>query len=309
MMYATIRSLLGLVKFSHTLFALPFALLGAALAAHRTGRLARAPARLAGHLALHGDGALGGDGVQPPGRPPDRCAQPAHRDAAPARPARSRSPSVAAFTALTRSAFVASTLLFLPNRWPLLLSVPVLLWLLGYSYAKRFTSLAHVWLGALARLAPLAAWIALRGDLAWPPVCLGLAVLFWVTGFDIIYACQDVELRPARTASTASPRRLGVRNALRLAAACHAADDRRALRAGLWSIPLGSIYFLGVARRRRACWSTSTPWSGPTTWLASTSRSSRSTSPSASACSSSASPTCSSRCRSSRRLIDSFNSD
>src|SRR6476646_8894483 len=100
--------------------------------------------------------------------------------------------SVAFFTIACSAAFVASTLLFLPNRLPLLLSVPVLLWLLGYSYAKRFTSLAHFWLGAALMLAPIAAWIALRGDLRWPPVLLGLAVLFWVAGFDIIYACQDV---------------------------------------------------------------------------------------------------------------------
>ena len=98
-------------------------------------------------------------------------------------------------------AFIASTLLFLPNRWPLYLSIPVLLWLFGYSYSKRFTSLAHFWLGISLALAPIAAWIALRGDLAWPPVMLALAVLLWVSGFDIIYACQDVEFdRSSRTA-------------------------------------------------------------------------------------------------------------
>ena len=101
--------------------------------------------------------------------------------------------SVAVFTMICSLAFVAATLLFLPNRWPLYLAVPVLLWLLGYSYSKRFTSLAHFWLGVSLSLAPIAAWIALRGDLEWPPVLLALAVLLWVSGFDIIYACQDVE--------------------------------------------------------------------------------------------------------------------
>ena len=100
--------------------------------------------------------------------------------------------SVALFTGLCAVAFIASTLLFLPNRWPLLLSVPVLIWLLGYSYTKRFTSLAHFWLGASLSLAPVAAWIALRGGIAWPPLLLALAVLCWVSGFDIIYSCQDV---------------------------------------------------------------------------------------------------------------------
>ena len=129
--------------------------------------------------------------------------------------------SVALFTALCASAFIASTLLFLPNRWPLLLSVPVLCWLLGYSYTKRFTSLAHFWLGASLSLAPIAAWIALRGGIAWPPLLLALAVLCWVSGFDIIYACQDVAF-DSQAGLKSVPSRLGVPAALRLAAICHA---------------------------------------------------------------------------------------
>src|SRR5213078_3001042 len=90
--------------------------------------------------------------------------------------------------------FVASTLLFVvsaDNWWPLYLSVPVLLFVCAYSYTKRFTALAHFWLGA----ALLSAWVALRGTdgLLGTPLVLGLAVLFWVAGFDILYACQDVE--------------------------------------------------------------------------------------------------------------------
>jgi 4-hydroxybenzoate polyprenyltransferase len=152
--------------------------------------------------------------------------------------------AVAAFTAVNAAAFVASTSLFLPNRWPVALSVPVLLWLLAYSYTKRYTSLAHVWLGASLALAPLAAWIALRGDLAWPPALLGLAVLFWVTGFDIIYACQDVSFDQAHGLHSI-PARLGVRAGLRLAAACHAAMIAALGTLG-WVYPLGRIYFLGV---------------------------------------------------------------
>ena len=75
--------------------------------------------------------------------------------------------------------FVAATLLFLPNWLPVALSLPVLAWLLGYSYAKRFTPLAHLWLGAALGLAPLAAWIAVRGPtiLAHPADLLPAAVL------------------------------------------------------------------------------------------------------------------------------------
>ena len=142
-------------------------------------------------------------------------------------------------------AFIASTLLFLPNRWPLVLSVPVLVWLLGYSYSKRFTSLAHFWLGLSLSLAPVAAWIALRGDVAWPPVLLALAVLLWVAGFDIIYACQDVEFdRSVELRSI--PKALGVRRALWLAALCHALMIVPLVGLGL-VYPLGPIYFLGVA--------------------------------------------------------------
>lgn len=128
--------------------------------------------------------------------------------------------SVAAFTLGCGALFVASTLLFLPNRWPLYLSLPVLAFVLGYSYAKRFTSLAHFWLGAALMLAPMATWLALRGRLEWPPVLLGLAVFFWVAGFDIIYACQDYEFDKSAGLRSV-PARFGVAGALRIAAGCH----------------------------------------------------------------------------------------
>jgi 4-hydroxybenzoate polyprenyltransferase len=127
----------------------------------------------------------------------------------------------------------------------LYLSLPVLLWLLGYSYSKRFTSLSHLWLGLSLGLAPVAAWIVLRANLDWPPVILGLAVLFWVAGFDIIYACQDVDFD--RTAGLRSiPTALGVQRALWTAATCHALMIVLLVALGL-VYPLGPIYFIGVA--------------------------------------------------------------
>src|SRR5207248_3285856 len=72
--------------------------------------------------------------------------------------------SVIAFTVGSAALFVAGTVLFLPNRLPLLLAAPVLLFVLGYSYTKRFTLLAHFWLGAALMLAPVCAWIAIRGE-------------------------------------------------------------------------------------------------------------------------------------------------
>jgi 4-hydroxybenzoate polyprenyltransferase len=151
---------------------------------------------------------------------------------------------VATFWAVCAVGFVASTLLFLPNPWPLRLAVPVLVWICGYSYAKRFTSLAHVWLGSALMLAPVAAWIALRGDLRWPPVLLGLAVLCWVSGFDIIYACQDVEFDRDHGLYSI-PRRLGVRNALRTATILHGLMVVCLVALG-FAVPMGWVYFVGV---------------------------------------------------------------
>jgi 4-hydroxybenzoate polyprenyltransferase len=136
-------------------------------------------------------------------------------------------PAVIAFTLLSSAAFVVSTLLFtmrdVPNYWPLYLAGPVLLFILVYSLTKRFTVLAHFWLGASLMLAPLSAWIAIRGlhDLT-TPLLIGGAVFFWVAGFDILYACQDVEFdRRVRLRSV--PAWIGVRASLWVAMICHAA--------------------------------------------------------------------------------------
>jgi len=241
---ARVRQYLDLIKFSHTLFALPFALLGAALAAHdRNGWHGRIQDWVGVLLCM----ATARSAAMAFNRLADR-----HYDALNPRTASRHLPAgqmsvrgVAAFTMVCALAFVASTVLFLPNRWPLYLSVPVLVWLLGYSYSKRFTSLAHFWLGASLSLAPIAAWIALRGNLEWPPVLLALAVLLWVSGFDIIYACQDVDFdRMAGLYSV--PKRFGIRRALWIAAACHALMIVPLVGLGL-VYPLGPIYFLGVA--------------------------------------------------------------
>lgn len=243
-MLGRLTDILGMIKFSHTLFALPFALLGAALAAHRPdgwhGRwqdwlgilLCMATVRSAA-MAFNRLADRRVDAMNP-------------RTASRHLPSgRLSVSSVAVFTLVCSIGFVASTLLFLPNPWPLRLSVPVLAWVLAYSYTKRFTSLAHFWLGASLALAPIAAWIALRGDLGWPPVLLGLAVFFWVAGFDIIYACQD-EAFDRQTGLHSIPARLGTRGALRLAAVCHALMVVALVGLGVF-YPLGVVYLVGVA--------------------------------------------------------------
>jgi 4-hydroxybenzoate polyprenyltransferase len=113
--------------------------------------------------------------------------------------------------------FVAAGML---NRLCLWLAAPTLAVLLGYSYAKRFTSSAHLWLGVALGLAPLGAWLAGAGSPAWTPVVLGAAVALWVAGFDIIYSLQDEDFDRARGLHS-MPARLGARRALRLSRAFH----------------------------------------------------------------------------------------
>lgn len=100
------------------------------------------------------------------------------------------------------------------------LSPVALALLLLYSYTKRFTLLSHIVLGMCLGLSPVAAWIALRGDVSWSAVMLGVAVTLWVAGFDVIYACQDVDFDRA-TELHSIPKRFGVRAALYASALLH----------------------------------------------------------------------------------------
>jgi 4-hydroxybenzoate polyprenyltransferase len=248
-MLQRIRHLLEMIRFSHTLFALPFALLSAALAWRSKGEFSWL--ELVGILLCM---VCARSAAMAFNRLADR-----HLDAGNPRTANRHLPGgllapgvVWTFTVICAAGFLASTTLFLlaepANGWPLMLSVPVLCFICGYSYSKRFTALAHFWLGVSLLLAPVAAWIAIRGltDLL-TPLLLGLAVCFWVAGFDIIYACQDADFdRGARLSSI--PARLGVPRALKVAFACHL------LTAGLFlglyfaaSPLLGPIYLAGVA--------------------------------------------------------------
>ena len=252
-----LRTYLELVRFSHTVFALPFAIMAVLIAVR-----------------------LGGDGVwsQPIlwlrmsagvllcmisartaamafNRLVDR-----QIDAANPRTANRHLPrgdvrvdEVLFLIAGSSATFIASTLLFLPNWLPLVLATPVLAWLLGYSYAKRFTMLAHVWLGVALGLAPVAAWIALRGSAVLanpadllPAALLGIAVALWVSGFDTIYACQDAQFDAAQGLQSI-PARLGVPRALQLAAVLHALTIAVLAVLPLVVPQLGVIYWSSLA--------------------------------------------------------------
>ncbi|MFM2012598.1 MAG: 4-hydroxybenzoate octaprenyltransferase [Planctomycetota bacterium] len=161
---------------------------------------------------------------------------------------------VSGFAAGCGLGFKASTLLFWPNRLPLLLSLPVLLFLGGYSLGKRFTWMVHAWLGVALMLAPVCAWIALRGQIVqqhpWdllPAVLLGMVVLFWVSGFDILYACQDTEF-DRRAGLYSVPARFGVRGALNIAKTLHFLMWVTALAMTFWvpALSLGIIFRLAL---------------------------------------------------------------
>jgi 4-hydroxybenzoate polyprenyltransferase len=247
-MLTRVRTLLEMIRFSHTLFALPFALLSALLAWQKPGSFHLVD--LVGILLCM---VFARSAAMAFNRLADRDLDAANpRTAQRHLPTGQLSvPAVWAFTAVCAAAFIASTALFLlrdpPNPWPLYLAVPVLLFVGAYSYTKRFTILCHFWLGVSLLLAPVAAWIAIRGpeDLA-TPLFLGLAVHFWVAGFDILYACQDVGFdRRANLASV--PARLGVRASLRVALVCHLLMVLMLL--GLYAVcpNLGTVYLVGVA--------------------------------------------------------------
>jgi 4-hydroxybenzoate polyprenyltransferase len=131
------------------------------------------------------------------------------------------------------------------NPLCLVLSPVALLVIFGYSYTKRFTALSHLFLGLALALAPMGAWLAIRGRVEAPPVVLGLAVLFWVAGFDTIYACQDEAIDRAEGLHSL-PARLGMRRALVLARLFHVVAV--ALLAGLYAlVPMHPLYLGGVS--------------------------------------------------------------
>lgn len=252
-----IRHLLELIRFSHTVFALPFALLAAAMAmalAAQQGAALLPPARhLLGILLCM---IFARSAAMAFNRLADR-----HLDALNPRTAGRHLPqgvlsvrAVVIFTAICSLGFGASTLLFLPeNPIPLYAWLPVLVYLFAYSYTKRLTVLSHFWLGGALALAPLGAWVALRAEIAPAPVVLALGVLFWVAGFDIIYACQDVDFdRAYRLRSI--PAWLGVRRALRVAAICHLCMVFVLSFLPAVYPPFGLVYYLGLAAIAFVLW-------------------------------------------------------
>jgi 4-hydroxybenzoate polyprenyltransferase len=227
-----------MIRFSHSVFALPFALTAVALAAQGRAVTARQVAWIVVAMVTARSAAMGFN----------RLADHA-LDAENPRTERRELPrgilgprEVAVFVVLSAVGFVLSAAML--NPLCLALSPVALAIVLGYSYTKRFTSASHLVLGLALAVAPVGAWLAVRGRFELPPLILGLAVLFWVAGFDTVYACQDVEFDRQRGLHSL-PARLGVERSLTVARGMHAVSVLLLLL--LFAVaPLHPLYLAGV---------------------------------------------------------------
>ena len=229
---SNIRTTLEMIKIEHTLFALPFAFLGALLAARGFTQTGLPTLWQALWITLAMVGAR--SAAMAFNRIADRRYDAANpRTASRAIPAGQLSVSfVWGFTIASAALFFLASLML--NRLTLILSPVALGSVLLYSYTKRFTSLSHVVLGWCLAIAPTGAWVAVRGAIDSPvPLLLSLVVLLWTAGFDVLYACQDTEFdRGAGLRSI--PARVGVARALWVS---------RGLHAGAFAALVG-LYFL-----------------------------------------------------------------
>ena len=245
---ATIRTWGEMIKFSHSVFALPFAMIATFLAGRRldgglpTGTqfaliilcmvAARSFAMTFNRIA---DAAIDARNPRTAGRP--------------IQTGRISVAQASVFLVVSAAAFLAACsgfLVFCQNPWPLYLAGPTLIVLAAYSYAKRITALTHFILGATIAFAPMAAWIAIHpGSLGLSALLLTGIVLLWIAGFDIIYACQDIDI-DRRDGLYSIPARFGVTTALTISRCLHflavALLLLLALPAGLGPLYLAALF-------------------------------------------------------------------
>lgn len=237
MVFRKISVFLEMIKFEHTLFALPFAYLGALVTNKQLP---------AGHDLFWITAAMVGarTAAMSFNRLTDR-----HIDAQNPRTANRALPrGLLSVTDVWVYTLLSFLLLFLAalNLSPLAVKLfPVVVAVLvGYSYTKRFTWACHLWLGAALGLAPLGSWVAITNRVDLAPVLLAVGVLFWVAGFDIIYACLDYEF-DRNSGLHSIPARFGIQRALLISSLFHVLSAALFVAAGL-VLELGALYFLGV---------------------------------------------------------------
>jgi 4-hydroxybenzoate polyprenyltransferase len=209
-----LRTTLEMIKFEHTLFALPFAFLGAILAANGLPSLSQ--------IVWIG---LAMVGARSAAMTFNRIVD-IDVDAANPRTSKRELPSGRLSVGFAWAFLFVSIAVFLIAAYSLnwltfALSPIALLSVLGYSYAKRFTAFSHLMLGWALAISPTAAWIAVRGTIdSEIPILLSLLVLMWTAGFDVMYACQDYEF-DKRSGLRSIPARYGIKNALWIARLFH----------------------------------------------------------------------------------------
>jgi 4-hydroxybenzoate polyprenyltransferase len=232
------------IKISHSVFALPWALLATFLAANGWPKLGQVVLIVlcmvtARTVAMAANRLLD-----------------AQLDAKNPRTAKRAIPSgalsrqfVVMSLAICAIAFVAATAgfgLLYANWLPLFLSIPVLAFISSYPLLKRFSRLCHYYLGASLALAPVCAWIAIAGTVTLAPILMFITVLLWTAGFDIIYACQDYE-SDLQTGVVSVPSKFGILGALWISRLTHVLCLAAMLALGILTPQLRGLYFVGVA--------------------------------------------------------------
>jgi len=236
-LWERLRIVLEMIKFEHTLFALPFAATGMLLAADGLPSVRVCIGVLVAMVGAR-------SAAMAFNRLVDR-----EVDARNPRTSTRALPAGLLDIGFVRLFVVASSVLFVGaaaflNTTALLLSPIALLVIFGYSYAKRFTAWCHAWLGVALSIAPMGAWVAVRGRLDWEPVWLCVAVLVWLIGFDIIYALQDEEFDRSQGLHSL-PARYGAQGALWISRLSHAVMVLALFGLG-WVAGLGKAYGVGL---------------------------------------------------------------
>ena len=234
-----LRTYASLVRLSHTVFALPFALTGAMLAAVETPLTGARLAWIVAAMATARTAAMGFNRLVDAR---SDALNPRTRDRELPRGLVSRR-EAAVLVGVSSAAFVAVTSRI--SALCLALSPVALGVVFWYSLAKRYTTWTQVFLGLALAVAPVGGWIAAGGGAGWEPWLLAIGTGTWVAGFDILYACQDVEFDRSQGLRSI-PARFGVGRALIIARVFHVLTVA-ALASLAWVVPLGTVYLAGVA--------------------------------------------------------------
>ncbi len=237
-MIATLKTYLSFVRFSHSMFALPFALTGALFASRQHAVTWRQAAWIIVCMIAARSAAMGFNRLVD-----------ARFDAANPRTAGRELPSgrmstteATLFVVVMSVAFVAAAAQL--SRLCLLLAPVALALIFWYSLAKRYTWATQLFLGVAMAIAPVGGWIAAGGEAGWEPWLLGLAIGLWVGGFDVLYACQDLDV-DRRQHLKSIPVRFGVARSLWISRLMHAGTIACLALLGVLAA-LGLLYFAGV---------------------------------------------------------------